>query len=164
MHMGQFSGSSKSPSFWHVILICGFWYQSWLNTHPFWQPKCNSVPTKTAGLTPKKNQIDDVKEIWIIFVKFKASNNGCGSCWGQWGCQGRWDQWGTKKSLVRTSESSRYWVQLYFDILKTIDFGVESWNIMLNFSIFSSVTYSWCYFFDNWSKKLKCAFSNSSIN
>ena len=41
-----------------------------------------------------------------------------------------------EKSPPTTSKSSKF-LKLYFDVLETIFFWVESWNIILNFSTFS---------------------------
>ena len=41
------------------------------------------------------------------------------------------------KSLMRTSESSRFWFSALFWCFEKIKFWVESWNTILNFSTFS---------------------------
>ena len=67
---------------------------------------------------------------------------GCQGHWGHWGCWGHWGYWGcrcfrTGKSLLRTSELFRHLNSASFLCFEKKCFGVESWNIILNFSIFS---------------------------
>ena len=62
----------------------------------------------------------------------------------------------TGKSLLRTSESSRFLNSAIFWCFEKHLFWVESWNIRLNFSTFSeAVKASRCYFFENWLMKHK---------
>jgi hypothetical protein len=62
-----------------------------------------------------------------------------------------------EKSLLKTSELTRFLNSALFWCFETKIILVESWNIILNLAPFllEAVEASWCYFFENWFKKLK---------
>ena len=68
---------------------------------------------------------------------------GCRGHWGHWGCRGCWGHWGCRgsKAWKITTGDFRVIHVLEFSFIlmfwKNIFFGLESWNIKLNFSTIS---------------------------